>query len=367
MQVDIVKAIPEDTERSLTTMSTEPGLRRPDVRATMRDVAALAGVGIKTVSRVINNEPNVTPATIARVRDAAARLDYHPDLNAGNLRRSGRRTRTLGLVVGSVANPFSGAVHRGVEDTAGDRGVAVFASSVDDDATREERIVGEMLRRRVDALILTTVRKNQSQLVAEQARGTVLVFIDREPAGIDADVVVTNNAEAAAEATAHLIAGGHRRLAYLGDRSQLWTAQERRRGFLEQLGTVGIPTAGIPIVEDLHTEDAAYAATLELLDGATPPTALFTSQNLVTIGALRALRERGLHRRVALVGFDDVPLGDMLEPGVTVVAQNPYEIGRVAALRAFARMDGDDGPSERIVVASVLIRRGSGEIPPGER
>ena len=135
-------------------------------RATMRDVAALAGVGIKTVSRVINDEPNVTAATIAKVKAAAERLDYHPDLNAGNLRRTGRKTRTLGLVVGSVANPFSGAIHRGVEDTAAARGVAVFASSLDDDATREERILTEMLRRRVDALILTTVRKNQSSLVA---------------------------------------------------------------------------------------------------------------------------------------------------------------------------------------------------------
>jgi LacI family transcriptional regulator len=211
------------------------------------------------------------------------------------------------------------------------------------------------------------VRKNQSQLVAEQARGTVLVFVDREPAGIDADVVVTNNAEAAGEATAHLIEVGHRRLAYLGDRSELWTAQERRRGFLEQLGAVGIPTSGVPVIEDLHTEDAAYAAVIDLLEGANPPTALFTSQNLVTIGALRALRDRGLHRRVALVGFDDVPLGDMLEPGVTVVAQNPYEMGRIAALRAFSRMDGDHSPPSRVVVSSRLIPRGSGEIPPEER
>lgn len=348
-------------------MSAPPGTREPSTRATMRDVAALAGVGIKTVSRVINDEPNVTQATIAKVRAAAERLDYHPDLNAGNLRRTGRKTRTLGLVVGSVANPFSGAVHRGVEDTAVERGVAVFASSLDDDATREQRIVGEMLRRRVDALILTTVRKNQSSLVAEQARGTVLVFVDREPVGIDADVVVTNNAEAAGEATAHLIAAGHRRLAYLGDRHELWTAQERRRGFLEQLGAVGIPTRDVPLVEDLHTEDAAYAATLEILDGPNPPTGLFSSQNLVTIGALRALRERGLHRRIALVGFDDVPLGDMLEPGVTVVAQNPYEMGRIAAQRAFARLDGDVSDPVRVVVPSVLVPRGSGEIPPGSR
>jgi LacI family transcriptional regulator len=330
----------------------------------MRDVAALAGVGIKTVSRVINEEPNVTAATIAKVRAAAERLDYHPDLNAGNLRRSGRKTRTLGLVVGSVANPFSGAIHRGVEDTAAARGIAVFASSLDDDMTREERIVTEMLRRRVDALILTTVRKNQSSLVPEQARGTVLVFVDREPAGIEADIVVTNNAEAAGEATAHLIAGGHRKLAYLGDRRELWTAQERRRGFLEQLGAVGIPTRDIPIIEELHSEDAAYDAAMTLLRGPDRPTAIFASQNLVTIGVIRALRELELQRTVALVGFDDIPLGDMLEPGVTVVAQNPYEMGRRAAELAFARLDGASQQPTRHVIPSTLIVRGSGEIPP---
>lgn len=330
----------------------------------MRDVAALAGVGIKTVSRVINDEPNVAPAMAARVLAAVRQLDYQPDLNAGNLRRAGRKTRTLGLIVGSVANPFSASIHRGVEDTAAERGVAVFASSLDDDVTREERIVGEMLRRRVDGLILMTVRKNQAELATEQRRGTVLVFVDRQPEGIEADVVVTNNAEAAGQAAAHLLGVGHRRLAYLGDRRELWTAQERRRGFLEQLGSVGVATSGVPVVEDLHDEESARVTVLELLSRPDRPTALFTSQNLTTIGAVRALRELGLQHEVALVGFDDVSLGDMIEPGITVMAQHPYEMGRAAAERAFARLEGVAGPPTTTVLPSTLIVRGSGEIPP---
>ncbi len=339
----------------------------PATRVTMRDVAALAGVGIKTVSRVVNGEPNVSTATAARVRAAAERLDYHPDMNAGNLRRSDRKTRTLGLVVGSVANPFSGAMHRGVEDTAAARGVAVFAASLDDDASREERIVTELLRRRVDALILTTVRTNQAALSIARQRGTELVFVDREPAGIEADVVVTNNAEAVGQAVAHLVGVGHRNIAYLGDRRELWTARERRRGFLDQLGSVGVPTAGLPVIEELHSVRAAYDAVQRLLSSPDLPTALFTSQNLVTIGALRALRDRGMQHRIALVGFDDVPLGDMLDPGVTVIAQHPYEMGRIAAERAFARLDGDRRPPAKLVVPGTLIVRGSGEIPPWTR
>ena len=330
----------------------------------MRDVAALAGIGLKTVSRVINDEPNVTAGTSARVRAAADQLNYRPDIHAGNLKRTDRKTRTLGLVVGSVANPFSGALHRGVEDTAAARGTAVFASSLDDDSSRETRIVSEMLHRRVDGLILTTVRKNQSYLAPEQQRGTVLAFVDRAPEGIEADSVVTNNADAAALATAHLVSAGHRRLAYLGDRAELWTAQERRRGFLTQLGAVGIATADVPVIDELHDEETAFAAVLALFASDTPPTALFSSQNLVTIGAVRALRHLGLHHEIALVGFDDVPLGDLLEPGVTVIAQNPYEMGRVAAERVFARLDGDASPPQSVVIPSRLIPRGSGEIAP---
>jgi len=330
----------------------------------MRDVAALAGVGLKTVSRVINNEPKVSIETVARVNAAVAQLDFRPDIHAGNLKRHDRKTRTLGLVVGSVANPFSGALHRGVEDEAHERGTAVFASSLDDDASRETTIVSEMLRRRVDGLILTTVRKNQSYLETEQQRGTVLAFVDREPSGIDADSVVTNNAVAAGEATAHLLSRGHRRLAYLGDRAELWTASERRRGFLEQLALVGIPNADIPVIQELHDEDLAFDAAMTLLSRPDRPTALFTSQNLVTIGTLRALRALGLQHRVALFGFDDVPLADMIDPGVSVVTQHPYEMGRTAAQRVFARLDGDDSPTSSIIVPSTLVHRGSGEIRP---
>jgi len=338
----------------------------PRARPTMKHVAALAGVGVKTVSRVINGEPNVSPDTIARVRAAAESLDFHPDLHAGNLRRADGRSRTLGLLVGSVGNPFSGAVHRAIEDAAGRRGFAVFASSLDDDPDREEAAVSAFLRRRVDGLILTTVSRSQGYLAPELRRGTPVVFVDREPAGVEADVVVSDNAEGAAVATRHLLAHGHRRIAFLGDRSDIQTARERRRGFLEELGRAGVATADIPVITGLHDEEAARRAMLAVLGSEHPPTAVFSSQNLVTIGAVRGLRERGVHHSVALVGFDDVPLGDLLEPGITVVAQNPFEMGRLAAERVFARLDGDNSAGRTYVVPTELIARGSGEMKPNE-
>jgi len=330
----------------------------------MRDVAALAGVGLKTVSRVLNEEPRVSPATIARVRDAAQRLDYRLNVYAGDLKRADRRARTIGLIVGSVANPFSASVNRGVEDVAASYGTAVFASSLDEDQNKETRIITEMLQRRVDALILTTVRRNQSHLVKEQERGTVLVFVDRAPTGIVADAVVTDNFEAAGAAVAHLLEHGHTKIAYLGDDAQLWTAQERLRGYRAKLAERSMDAPTEDIVQDLHDERTAAAAAGRLLDSADPPTALFTAQNLVTIGAVRALRERGLQHEVALIGFDDISLADMLEPGITVLAQDPYRIGQLAAERAFARLRGDRSESQLLVVKSTLITRGSGEIRP---
>nr|WP_199043402.1 LacI family DNA-binding transcriptional regulator [Glycomyces salinus] len=333
-------------------------------RPTMRQVAELAGVAVKTVSRVINGEPNVAPETARRVLDAARSLDYQPDLHAGNLRRSDRRTRTLGLLVSSVDNPFAGAVHRAIEDAAVGRGVAVFASSLDDDPDREREAVAAFLRRRVDGLILTTASENQAYLEPELRRGTPIVFIDREPSGIEADAVASDNFGGAARAAEHLLARGHRRFAYLGDLHSIQTARERRRGFLEALGHGGVPVDDVAVIEDLHDSERAREALLRLLDGPNPPTAVFSSQNLVTVGALHALRRRGRHRDTALVGFDDVELADLLEPGVTVMAQHPEDLGRTAAERVFARLDGDTSPPRRVVVSTTLITRGSGEIPP---
>ncbi len=334
-------------------------------RPTMRQVATLAGVGMKTVSRVVNGEPGVTAATHKRVTDAVRALNYQHDIYAGSLRRSDRRTLTIGLIVGSVANPFSGAVARAVEDRAAQRGIAVLAVSLDDDAAREQALVNDLLRRRVDAIIMTTITANQSYLAPEIARGTPFVFVDREPAGVDADVVVSDNALGAATATRHLLDGGHRRIAFLGDRSDIQTARERRRGFFDALGEWGVPTSQVIAISDLDDDARAQVAVASLLDLAEPPTAIFSAQNLITVGALRALHQRHKQSTIAHVGFDDLLLADLVEPAITVIAQDPTTIGTVAADQALARLDGDTSAFSTRVVPTRLIVRGSGEIPPG--
>ncbi|WP_306901514.1 LacI family DNA-binding transcriptional regulator [Arthrobacter sp. B1I2] len=330
----------------------------------MRHVAALAGVGIKTVSRVMNDEPGVSEATRQRVLGASQQLNYQLDMAAGSLRRAGRQTLSIGLLLPSVANPFSSEIHRALEDAMTARGIAVFAASLDDDPDREKALVAAFLGRRVDGLVLTPIARSQAYAIPEHSRDLPMVFIDREPVGIDADAVVTDNAVGASTAAAHLLAHGHTRLAYLGDRTDIQTARERRRGFIEELGRAGISTTTIPVREGLHDEESARQAALELLGGENPPTAIFSSQNLVTFGVMRALKKLDLARRVALVGFDDFTLADMMDPGITVIAQHPDRIGRLAAERLLARIDGDNRPPGTYVVPSELIERGSGEIRP---
>lgn len=330
----------------------------------MKQVAALAGVGIKTVSRVLNDEPGVADSTARRVRAAVSTLDYQIDLQAGSLRRGDGRTRTLGLLVGSVDNPFCGLIHRAVEDASLARGVAVFASSLDDNLEREESAVRAFLQRRVDGLVLTTAHRRPDYLRSLRERHIPAVFVDHRPLGENIDAVTSDNRQGAQRATEHLLEHGHRRIALLADRGELNTARERRRGFLETLGRAGATTNDATVTTDLGDERSAHEAAMRLLTSSEPPTAIFSAQNLITIGTLRALRETGLERAIALIGFDDLPLADLLNPGVTVIAQDPYTIGRLAAERIFQRLEGDTRPSEHVVVPTHLIPRGSGEIRP---
>jgi LacI family transcriptional regulator len=333
----------------------------------MIDVAALAGVGLKTVSRVVNAEPGVSPALEAKVTRAIEQLNYRRDANASMLRRLGGKTQTIGLVLEDVSNPFSSALHRAIEESARARNVLVFAGSCEEDGGRERELISSFRDRRVDGIILVPASSDHTFLYEEQRAGTALVFVDRPAAHLDADSVASDNAKGATDAIEHLVAHGHRRIAFLGDLPSIWTAEERRRGYTQAIGRAGIHYDEDLVRTGLRGSDAALHAIDELLALPDPPTAIFTSQNLLTIGGIRALRNAGLQHQVALIGFDDVALGDIVEPAVSVVAQDPHAIGHAAAELLFRRLAGDTAPSVHQVVPVQLIARGSGEISPIER
>ncbi|WP_033344208.1 LacI family DNA-binding transcriptional regulator [Catenuloplanes japonicus] len=333
-------------------------------RATLRDVAAMAGVSIKTASRVVNGEDGVRPLKTEAVLRAVRQLDYRPNLSASTLRRNGGRTAAIGMVLEDLANPFSGALLRAVEDEANRRQVLIIAGSADERQDRERTLVRAFSERRVDGLIIAPVGEDQSHLRAETEAGTPLVFVDREPQGLLADCVLSGNESGAADAIHHLAAVGHRRIAYLGDLRAIPTARERFAGFQRASLELTLPWTPAHHIHDLHTAAAADDATVRLLRSADPPTALFTSQNLVTLGAITALQRLGLQSTIALVGFDDIPTADLLRPAVTVIAQDPPRMGRVAADLLFTRLDGFIGPPRRTVLPTTTIPRGSGELPP---
>lgn len=330
----------------------------------MREVAALAGVSIKTVSRVINGEQAVSPDVMTRVTAAIERLDYRHNMTASSLRRADGRTATIGVVLEDVANPFSSALHRAIEDVAVDRGVLVLAGSSDEDQNRERQLIAAFTSRRVDGLVIQPASHDHSFLIAERKAGTAIVFVDRPPAFFDADTVVTDNAAGVRRGIRHLIDHGHRRIGYVGDLHTIATAAERYQGYVAELGVQRIKVDERLVRLDTSGIENAEAAVTELLDRSDPPTAIFTAQNLITIGAFRTLRRLGLHRRIALIGFDDILLADLLEPAITVVAQDPAALGRTAAEMLFRRLDGDRSPAQHQVVLTRLVARGSGEIRP---
>ena len=346
-------------------MSNPPSGSSTKVRPTIRDVAALAGVGTKTVSRVINDEANVSPPTRARVQRAVTALNFKPNQGAGALRRGDRKTLTLGLLLDAVDNPFSALINRAVETVAYSRDTAVLAASSDNDPDRERIMVDAFTRRRVDGLILNTITEDQGYLQAEREQGTPLVFVDRPPIGLLADAVVTNNYEAAREATQHLIRQGHRRIAHLGDEPAASTARGRLQGFTDAMAAAGLG-ASARQVNALRSEQEAYAAVHGFMRLDDPPTALFSSHYLVTLGAIRALHDLQLAERIALIGFDDIVLADLVRPAISVMAHDPTQLGTLAAERIFARLDGDTSAVQTVVVAAKLIARGSGEIPPSD-
>ena len=277
----------------------------------------------------------------------------------GVARVAGVSPASIGLIIEDVSNPFFSAVHRGVEDVARARSVLTFVGSSEERPERERELVEAFAARGVDGLVIVPCGDDQSYLLRDHQAGTALVFVDRPPRLISGDAVVSDNAGGARRAVEHLLAAGHRRIAFLGDRLSISTAHERRAGYRQALGE--LPRLECPGLTD---SDHAEWATLELLRVPEAPTALFTSQNLITIGAIRALRGQGRQHEVAMVSFDDVALGSLVQPGITVVAQDPRALGRRAAEQLFRRLAEPESAPQLVVIPTRLVPRGSGEIAP---
>jgi LacI family transcriptional regulator len=302
----------------------------------MRDVAALADVGVMTVSRVVNGRGGVGPERAARVWHAIEQLDYRHNHTARNLRLTGQATATIGVLVEDVGNPFSAELLRAIEKVVSKHNCLVMCASSDGDAERERALLTAFCTRRVDGLIVVPCAPDHRYLVPEMRRGTPVVFADRPPGAIAADTVLSDNFGGAVMAVTHLLAHGHTRIGFIGDRRRLYTAAERFRGYLAALTEGGIKADAGIIQDGVHSSTSAELATRELLGSAPAPTAIFTAQNLLTIGACSVLQSMGRARDIAQIGFAQMLLHRIRFP---------------------------DSVPETILLPVRLIARGSGELP----
>lgn len=332
-----------------------------DGRPTIRDVALVAGVSFKTVSRVVNGESGVRPATAERVLAAARQLGFQRNDIASSLKRGVSRD-TIGLVIEDVSNPFFATVARAVEEVTRERGMLVIIASSDEDATRERRVIDSLVSRRVSGLLVVPSGRDHRYLASEMRLGMAVVFVDRPPGHLRADSVLMDNAGGARAGVAHLIAAGHRRIAVLTDDLTIYTMMKRFDGYRAALEDAGIPFDPRLVRHGCHDIVDARGATIALLESDEPPTAVFGTNNRMSVGAVTAFTSVG--GRVALVGFDDFELAASLEPPVTVVRTDHEAMGRLGAELLLRRMDGWDGKPERLVLPTEIVPRGSGELAP---
>jgi len=326
---------------------------------TIYDVATEAKVSAATVSRVLNGATDVSPELQTRVREAIERMGYRPNSVARSLRR--RRSAVWGLVIPDIENPFFTATVRGVEDVAQSSGFSVVLCNSDEDAAKEARYIEVFVDERMAGAIVSPASEQDSDVSALLDRGIPVVSIDRRLQRQDVDAVLVDNRLGAERATAHLLDTGRRRVACIGGLERTTTGQERTEGYRRALAAAGIPVDPQLVVEGDFKREGGHDAMRRLLSLPQPPDAVFVANNLMSLGAVEALREVNVDvpGALALAMFDDPPWAALLRPPITAVSQPTYAIGAEAAALLSARIRGEDRPTRQVVLAPTLHLRGS--------
>jgi LacI family transcriptional regulator len=330
---------------------------------TIKDVARLSGVSSMTVSRVINGSDRVSPETRRRVEQAIAELGYVPSRLARGLIR--QKTRTLALIVPDMANPFFTLIVRGAEDVARRADYRIILCDTRADLTLERASVEEMLAHRVDGVAIAPVSDRSRTHLRRLAKfGVPFVLIDRTIPGVDSDIIVGDSVGGARRLVEHLIALGHRRIGMIVESDEVSTARDRRRGYEDALDGAGIPIDPTLLVRATVDPGGGFDGMRRLLELDDPPTAVFTVNNLVALGAIEAIRAEGLEvpDDIALVCFDDIEYASRLYPFLTVMAQPAETLGTLGMQLLLERIEGRAPQHNRVVVlpAQFIVRRSCG-------
>jgi DNA-binding LacI/PurR family transcriptional regulator len=329
--------------------------------ASLQEVAERARVSIATVSRVLNKSNKVVPETRAAVEQALLDLGYRPSRVARRLRMNTGHAHLVGLIIPDIQNPFYAEIARGVEDAAYASEYALILCNSDENQEKERFYLEVMRAESVDGIVLPPFDDTDVGVVEMVKTGIPVVCVDRSHGKVKTDLVEVDNYQGALDAVRHLIAKGHKSIALIEGRTQVSTSRERRRGYLDAL-----TERGIAIRKDLmrggdFKQESGRLLTNELLDLRKPPTALFVCNNLMTVGALAALHQRGVRvpGEIALVGFDDLPWAEALDPPPTVVRQPAYEVGRQAMELLLKRIVDPNRPAVTVRLLPQLVIRKS--------
>ncbi|MGJ6979751.1 LacI family DNA-binding transcriptional regulator [Aestuariimicrobium soli] len=320
------------------------------VRPRMQDVADAAGVSIKTVSRALTGTGAVKEATRERILAEARRVGFQRNDIAAGLRQ-GQSMRTLGVMLGDLANPFFPPLLRGIHDVAARRGHLVISADAQGDPDLERRSIESLLAHRVAGLIIAPTGTDFSYLGDQTQFGSAIVFVDSNPLGTGADSVITTNTASSRAGVAHLISRGHRRIGYLGHPQAGDGVPKRWQGYADALAEAGLSVDESIVRRDLRNEEDSARAASELLSLDEPPTALFSDNNRLTVGALQS--EVYSRRPVPMVGFDAFDLAAQF--GVSVIDSDPFAVGRAGAELLFERLENPDGPPRRRTIKARLI------------
>lgn len=327
---------------------------------TIRDVARAAHVSQATAARALGGYGYVSAPARRQVEEAAVALGYVAN-NVARALASGV-TSAIGLVVGDIENPFFAAVARGMSDIVEEGGHTLLLANSDEDLERERAAVEALRGRRVDGLVVVPISGTPSpHLRAAVAGGTPLVLLDRAVRGLGVDAVTVDNVAGARSAVEHLLECGHRRIGLVSDEPEIPSSAERISGYRDALVDAGIGVDERLIAVTGPSREEGYHAARALLDRPDRPTAIFTTNNFMTFGAMRALRELGLvvPRDLSIVGFDDLEWTTIVDPPLTVVAQPATELGQEAGRRILARIAGTARRPQRVRLKTTLVVRGS--------
>jgi LacI family transcriptional regulator len=328
---------------------------------TMRDVARVAGVSAKTVSRVFNEDPHVTEETRERVRWAMQKLNYVPNLLARSFRAGA--DPAVGLAVPDIGDPFFAEITSSIEIDLVGRGMAVVVSSLGQGAERERSALEALLRRQISGLIVACASADQAYLAPWQSR-TPMVFVDRPPKGLSGVYVIEDDLAGARQAVTHLASHGHQRVAFLGISTPITTVLRRLKGYRSAVAELGLDGRPDLICMPSGSAEECAAELVKLLEAPNAPTAVFSATTLCTMALVQAL-QRADRSDIAVVGFGDFPMAEALTPPVTVLDQDPARLGRIAVERLVECIENPQAKVRRRTVLPVhLIPRGSGELPP---